>query len=222
MLTRTFDLTDLSVRSEGEGRTVVAYAAVFDTPVEIQDQDGHYIETIDRSAFNRSVMNNEPSHFRALFNHGMSLHGTPSERFTMPWGVVTHVQPDARGLITHTRASTTPLGEEILTLAKDGALKGFSFSARSLDSESRDPLNPDGLPSIHRLEFALTEFGPAVFPAYPDAELVGVRSLAGTSDVQGSPVPTTDLVAEELAPVDSKELAQLRAKLSLIPRGDKQ
>jgi hypothetical protein len=46
--TRSFSLEDISVRSGGDGRTVEAYATVFNTPAEVRDQDGEYIEVIDR------------------------------------------------------------------------------------------------------------------------------------------------------------------------------
>src|SRR6516164_4047723 len=42
--TRSFDLTDISVRAGGDGRTVEAYAAIFDAPSAIRDQDGDYDE----------------------------------------------------------------------------------------------------------------------------------------------------------------------------------
>jgi hypothetical protein len=44
---RAWALDDIRIRSGGDGRTVEAYAAVFDTPTEVHDQDGHYNEVID-------------------------------------------------------------------------------------------------------------------------------------------------------------------------------
>src|SRR5262249_6086079 len=43
---RNFPLRDLSVRSSREGKIVTAYAAVFDTPALIHDEDGDYYEVI--------------------------------------------------------------------------------------------------------------------------------------------------------------------------------
>ena len=222
MITRTFDLSDLTVRSEGDGRTIVAYAAVFNTPAEIRDHDGHYNETIDPTAFNRTLADNKPGTFRALFNHGMSLHGTPSDRFSMPYGVVQDAKVDAYGLLTTTRASETDLGDEVLQLAKDGALQGFSFSAQSIKSERRDPMPGAGIDTIHRQEFALNEFGPAVFPAYREAELVGVRSNPATEDGEQdrNTDPLVDPQHSVLAKTDT-ELAQYRALL-VIKGIDKQ
>ena len=45
--TRSFALEDISVRSGGDGRTVEAYATVFNIPADVRDADGEYIEVID-------------------------------------------------------------------------------------------------------------------------------------------------------------------------------
>jgi hypothetical protein len=39
---RAYALDDVHVRSDGSGRVVEAYAAVFNTRTEVMDQDGHY------------------------------------------------------------------------------------------------------------------------------------------------------------------------------------
>src|SRR6266568_7666268 len=55
---RLYPLEDIHIlRSAdgGDGRTVEAYAAVFGEPAEIQDHEGHYVEVIDPSAFNRAI-----------------------------------------------------------------------------------------------------------------------------------------------------------------------
>ncbi|MDQ1248447.1 MAG: uncharacterized protein QG597_2819, partial [Actinomycetota bacterium] len=44
---RSYALDDITIRS-GDGRTVEAYAAVFDTSAEIHDRQGHYLERIAR------------------------------------------------------------------------------------------------------------------------------------------------------------------------------
>jgi len=168
-------LDDLVVRTDGTRREIEAYAAVFDAATEITDADGHYWETIDRRAFDRSISHKTPDQFTALFNHGKDLYGASSERFAMPFGVPTKIVPDGRGLLTVTRASKTPLGDEILELARDGAITGFSFTAKAKRSDPQPPAHGD-IKSIHRQELALIEFGPAVFRAYDDAKILAVRN----------------------------------------------
>ena len=56
---RSYALDDITIRS-GDGRTVEAYAAVFDTPARIHDRQGHYLERIARSAFDATWPNAAP------------------------------------------------------------------------------------------------------------------------------------------------------------------
>lgn len=176
-------LDDLVVRTDGLRREIVAYAAVFDRGAEIIDADGHYIETIDRAGFDRSIGQKQPEQFTALVNHGKDLYGKSSERFALPYGVPSEISADGRGLLTVTRASKTPLGDESLELARDGAFNGFSFTAKAIRSDPQPPAHGD-LGTIHRQELALIEFGPAVFPAYDDATILAVRqqTLGLTAD----------------------------------------
>jgi hypothetical protein len=97
---RLYPLEDMHIiRSAdgGDGRTVEAFAAVFDDPAEIQDFEGHYVETIDRAAFNKVIADASrarggfPGSVKVLYNHGMTIQGTPSERFSMPIGVPVRV-----------------------------------------------------------------------------------------------------------------------------------
>jgi hypothetical protein len=92
---RLYPLEDMHIiRSAdgGDGRTVEAFAAVFDDPAEIQDGEGHYVETIDRSAFNKVIADASrargglPGSVKVLYNHGMTIQGTPSERCPCPSG----------------------------------------------------------------------------------------------------------------------------------------
>lgn len=77
---RNFPLEDLSIKP-GDGRTVEAYCAVFDVPAEIRDQDGHYLEVVDRDAFSRAIHDTRPAGGReawktgVFFNHGRDLSG---------------------------------------------------------------------------------------------------------------------------------------------------
>ncbi|TDE40505.1 hypothetical protein E1295_31900 [Nonomuraea mesophila] len=178
--TRAFPLDDISIRSDGDGRTVVAYAAVFDTPTEIRDRDGHYLEEISRTAFDKSL-GERGNRFGVLYNHGATLHGTPSERASVPLGTPLEVRADGRGLLTVTRYNRTPLADEVLEAIRNGDIRGQSFSGRMIQSKpGRGPWRPRGgkLTTVTRTEIALREYGPTPFPAFEAAEIVGVRSLA--------------------------------------------
>lgn len=193
---RSYPLEDIRIltRAQGaeyaDGRTVEAYAAVFDRDAEIYDDQGHYLETIDRSAFNRAIDHNRPQGSRKVwrtgvfYNHGMTLHGTPSDKFSVPIGTPVDIKVTDHGLLTVTRYNTTQLADEILELIRSGDITGHSFTGAILRSDPRPrsvrgyQRNRDGsLQRVRRLELGLKEYGPTPFPAYADAAVVGVRSM---------------------------------------------
>lgn len=177
--TRAYPLEDISIRSGGDGRTVEAYAAVFNTPTEIHDRDGHYSEVIAPSAFDKTIAERGRK-FGVLFNHGLTIHGTPSDRHSMPIGTPVEVRSDSRGVYTLTQYHKTPLADEVLEGIRSGAITGQSFSGRMIQSNPRGPYRPTRsgeLPTVTRSEIALREYGPTPFPAYEDASIMGVRAL---------------------------------------------
>lgn len=187
---RFYPLEDIHiVRSAdggGDGRVVEAYAAVFDQEAEIQDHEGHYLETIDRAAFNRVIDHIQRSRsglsaIKVLYNHGMTIGGTPSDRFSLPIGVPVEIRAEQRGLLTRTRYNATPLGEEVLELVRSESITSQSFTGRIVKSDPplrrgsrRQPAGGE-LPQVKRMELGLREYGPVLWPAYTGAEILGVR-----------------------------------------------
>lgn len=177
---RTYALDDIQIRAGGDGRTVEAYAAVFDSPTDIADRHGQYQEVIAPGAFDRTL-GQRGTRFGVFYNHGLTLHGTPSERGSMPIGTPVEVKADARGLWTVTRYNATPLADEALEAIKTGAITGQSFAGRFVKSDRPTPRGgfraaEDGtLDVVTRTEIALVEYGPTPMPAYEDAAIVGVR-----------------------------------------------
>jgi HK97 family phage prohead protease len=187
---RMYPLEDMHIiRSEqgGDGRTVEAFAAVFDQQAEISDHEGHYLEEIDRSAFNRAIDHARasrgglPGAIKVLYNHGMTIQGTPSERFSVPIGVPVEVRAEARGLLTRTRYSETPLADEILESVRAGSITSQSFTGRIIRSTPQlargDKYRPrqGELTVVRRTELGFREYGPVLWPAYTGAEILGVR-----------------------------------------------
>ncbi len=176
---RSWALDDIIIRSGGDGRTVEAYATVFDTPTEINDKHGHYTEEIDRTAFNRTLANNA-GRVGVYYHHGMTLHGTPSGIGAVPIGSPAEApRADGKGLLTVTRYNKSELADAVLEAIRAGDLRGYSFSGRIFRSNpSRVPRVRPGaaLPRIRRLELGLNEYGPTPTPAYTDAGILAVRS----------------------------------------------
>jgi HK97 family phage prohead protease len=222
---RMYPLEDMHIiRSAdgGDGRTVEAFAAVFDEPAEIKDHEGHYIETIDATAFNKVIADASrarggfPGSVKVLYNHGMTIQGTPSERFSMPIGVPVEIRAEARGLLTRTRYSDTPLAEEILENIRAGAVTSQSFTGRIVRSDPQLRRGEkrrgyrDQLPQVRRTELGLREYGPVLWPAYSGAEILGVRmSTPGTWEPDEEPAgtPSHDGAAagEPLPPIEGEE-----------------
>lgn len=185
-IVRSFPLEDISIRSGGDGRTVEAYAAVFNVPVPISDRDGQYLEQIHEGAFTRTLAHRGDKPWPVLFNHGLTLHGTPSELDSMPIGA--SIEPprvDSRGVFTVSRYNRGDRADAALEAIRSGAITAQSFSGSFLDSKPKVPRGgfraaADGtLRLVTRMEVGLREYGPAVFASYPEAAITGVRNTLG-------------------------------------------
>lgn len=230
LFTRYVPLDDIRIRSGGDGRTVEAYAAIFDTPAETVDIDGHYLEQIARGAFTKTLRE-RAGQIGVFYNHGRSIDGFPSDRYSMPLGVVQDITPDSKGVLTVVRYSRTELADEVLEGIHNGAIRGQSFSGLFPKSTPARPprggyqRGRDGkLPLVTRTEIAMREFGPTPFPNYVGAEIVGVRAalahLAGVGGLQlpastgttpGEPDPRA--TSEEEAGATAEEPQQHSARL---------
>lgn len=184
---RTVPLEDISIKP-GDGRTVEAYLAVFDTEAEIRDPQGHYREVIDRSAFNDAIYTARPQGSRSswktsvYYNHAMTPYGTPSERWSAPVAVTQDLIVEARGVRAIDRYANTPDGDYALELVRNGAVKGYSFTGALKRSDPARPpaggFRPRGgvLPTVRRLVLGLSEYGPTPEPAYESAGVLGMRA----------------------------------------------
>lgn len=196
IIERAFALDDIAIRAGGTGRTVVAYAAVFDSPYEVRDFDGHYIERIHARAFDGYLAG--AAFPVCLFNHGFQLGtNTPSERNQELLGTPIEVRADGRGLLTVTEYLNTPHADYVLEAIRGGAVTSQSFRGPILGS--RPAGTRDGLRVTERMKLGLIDYGPTPFPVARDAEIVGVRSHA---------------LLEQVDDLTDEERAELLAKLS--------
>src|SRR5207244_3091719 len=137
---------------------------------------------------------------QVFYNHGKTIYGTPSERFSVPLGAPEEIIPDARGLLTVTRYNNSALAGEILDAIRNGDIKGQSFSGRFMPGASQRTRGASGqLDTIVRSEISLREYGPTPMPSYHEAAIVGVR--------------TQDLV-ETFRGLDDEQYAEFIAALS--------
>jgi HK97 family phage prohead protease len=222
---RTFDLEDISINRSGDGRTVTAYAAVFDQDAEIRDQHGHYVEQISRTAFNRTLTMKPVDKIGVLYNHGYDTSGRPNMVGSVPIGTPLEIRADARGLLTVTRYNRSQMADAVLEAIRDGQIKGQSFRGLVHKDEPGRP-NARGLKSIVRTELGLSEYGPTHSPAYEGSGILAIRSqddlaelvrtmihemsgtplgLAATTATPPGPGPT-----EDPAPRHSRKIEAMR------------
>lgn len=185
---RTFALDSIEIsRSHSDGRTVEAYAAVFNTPTEVRDQHGHYTEVISPTAFAKTLA--ERAHKVSVFyNHGYNLHGQPDMLGSVPIGQPVEIRADARGLFTVTRYNKSALAESVLEAIRAGDIRGQSFRGRIYQSTPhRVPGHRAGgpLPTVTRTELGLTEYGPTPSPVYADAQILAVRAEQIVAQIVG-------------------------------------
>jgi HK97 family phage prohead protease len=170
-------------RAHSDGRTVVAYATVFDTAYPVSDQYGEYDELVERSAFNKWLADGNIARAMCLYNHGFTVHGTPSDAYSVPLGKPLEIKPDGRGLKTITRYNPGPDADRVLDAIRNGAIEGQSFRGRivrSTPNNRRYVLGRDGRRTmVTRHELGLTDYGPTPVPVNVGAEILAIRSLAG-------------------------------------------
>ena len=207
-----------SVGPDGKpGAVVEAYAAVFDQEAEIQDHEGHYVEVIDRTAFDTAIAfaarntGGLAANIKVLYNHGKTIEGTPAPEFQLPIGVPVDIKPEARGLLTRTRYDLDdPFAQRVLSKIRDGSITAQSFVGRIIRSDPSlrrgDRHRPDStgnLRTVRRMKLGLREYGPVLWPAYTGAEILGVRmSIPG-----GAPDADDPDYAQALPPDEGSAFA---------------
>jgi HK97 family phage major capsid protein len=171
------------------GRTICAYAAVFNRWTPIHDQDGDYEERIAPGAFAAGLAQRGDRIF-SVYHHGRNLDGSPSAENSVPYGTPVVSREDHRGWYTETLVNEGPDGDRLLAAVRNvdpatgkRALGGLSFTGIFL--RTTPPKPPGGyrrdpatgrLPQVTRHEILPIEYGLTPMPAYPEAEVVGVRA----------------------------------------------
>jgi HK97 family phage prohead protease len=200
---RAVALDDIRIRSGGTGRTVEAYAAIFGEPAEIIDADGHYFEVNHPTAFARTIAHRQGG-FPVVYNHGMTIAGTPSDRGSVPIGVSKEVRVDKRGVLTISEYGNSELADEVLEAIRMGAVKAQSYGGRFIRS---DPNPPRGgfrrsaggqLRTVTRMEVAMREFGPTPFPAFAGAAITGIRAQQVLAGLLAAPAERRSALLDQL------------------------
>jgi HK97 family phage prohead protease len=175
---RTYQVEDMTIRSDGSGRVVESYFAVF-RPIrsEVMDQDGHYHEENDPALFNRTLRHHGLN-IPVFYNHARTLDGTPDGYLSIPVGKPLEIKVDDRGVFNAVRYLDNDLANSVLNGIHHNVINGMSYSGRYLKSTKSWPQGRarGRLPLITRHEADLREFGPTAIPQFPEAEIMGVRA----------------------------------------------
>ena len=177
----------VSLRAAEQSSSVMAGRfAVWDSWTEINSWwEGNFMERLKRGAFAKTIAENL-SNVRVQFDHGCDYHIGSA-----PLGPVADIREDDIGVYYEVPLLDTDYNRDrILPLLAGrtidgedhGSLLGASFRFRVLKEEIEEEPgesshNPKGLPERTITEVRLMEFGPVVFPAYPDAT-AGLRSVS--------------------------------------------
>ena len=171
---------------EGDGNTLVGYAAVFGSPTRIDSSEGIFDEDIAPGAFKRSLAERTPV---LQFDHGRHpMVGS------IPLGWFRNLAEDKHGLDVDAPLHDNWLVQPVRDAVKSKAIPGMSFRFSVVEDVWRtaagEPIpeskvdsylarsnrdDPASVPRRTLRDVNLYELGPVVFPAYADTS-VGVRS----------------------------------------------
>lgn len=153
-------LLGVEVRSQSEKRTLVGYAAVFNSDADI---GGYWVERIAPGAFTETIKGD----IRALVGHDSSKIIGRTKSGTL------RLSEDAKGLFVEIDVPDTTVGNDLWVLVDRGDISGMSFGFRATKDTWDETVDPP-VRTIQALE--LFEVSAVVFPAYDDTT-IGKRSL---------------------------------------------
>lgn len=145
----------------GDGNTLAGYAAVTGVWSEFESWEGPFRAQLDPKAFDKTLAQRGID-FKVLVDHGhdASFGG-------LPIGKPTKVEMRPKGLWTETQLSQArSVQEEIKPRLQEGSLDGMSITFEVLAEEWAS--GEDGMDERTIKEVRLHEFGPVVFPQFPE------------------------------------------------------
>ncbi len=192
----------MQVRAVTDAREFDGIAVPWDSPTEIHDWDGDYIETFARGAVQDSD--------NALVVY---RHDEPIGR------LIRAADSDAGWEITG-RLSETATANDAYTLLRDGVVAGLSVGFTPI--ESVRTVDNDGTVHITRTKVKVDEVSTVPFAAYEPARVTAVRSAtsAPPAPTQETDMPDT-LTRADLAPIE-QHLDEVSRTLALVRAGQPQ
>jgi hypothetical protein len=148
---------------QSDGNKLVGYAAVWDSPTQINNEGGRsFTEVIRSGAFSKAIASR--GDVIATFNHN------PDALLARTSNGTLRLNEDSRGLRFELDLPDTQLGRDIRALTSAGTLNGASFTFNVRTGGDRWDGNTREVTDVY-----LYELGPVSMPAY-EATSVGLRS----------------------------------------------
>lgn len=197
-------LHGVEARADDEKRTLVGYAAIFNSDTTIGD---YFVERIAPGAFADTIKGD----IRALVDHdpGRVVGRTKS-------GTLRLVE-DSKGLRAEIDVPDTSDGRDLWTLVERGDISGMSFGFR-VTKQEWDESGDMPIRTIRGIE--LFEVSAVAFPAYDDTS-IGVRSLEAIR-AEAEAASAEEQRKQENAAAAARRVAEKRAALEQKIRGIRQ
>lgn len=165
---------------EDKPKRMFGHFSMTETPYEVRDYDGHYLETIARGAFVETLASNKDK-IKIMLDHGQDP--TVAKK---PLGKLVVTGEDERGGFYEVELLDTSYVRDLIPALEHG-LYGASFSFRVVEEDwdrtpKRSDANPEALPERRVTKVEVFEFGPVMFPANPNATS-SVRSLTNKNEL---------------------------------------
>jgi len=151
----------LELRADGDGRTVGGLVVPYDSPAEIRERSGSYMESFRPGSFAKSLAE-RGTKIKLWAEHA-------HDRF--PIGRSRNLLETRSGVQGEFYISRTAAGDDALELIRDGTVDSFSVGFEPIiDEWSRDRS------SVARVEARLWEVSLTGIPVYQDALVSSLRS----------------------------------------------
>jgi HK97 family phage prohead protease len=165
--TRSYEIADLEVRSDGDGRTLVGRAVPFGV---VADVGGRYRERFLPGAFDRQIGSGQVGQVQLWASHQDRL----SNGQAKPIGKTVRLEERSDGLHGEWWVANTSAGNDALELVHARMVTGLSVGFTAVKGGTRQAAGGVLERSVAHLDHvALTGT-----PIYPGAEVLAVRSAA--------------------------------------------
>jgi phage head maturation protease len=173
ILERSFT-SALQVRADGDGRTLFGPLLPWGVEAQVADRGRLVVETFERGA----LVGNDPARVPLMARH-------PRDPEVLPIGITTELEERADAAWGAWHVSDTTLGNEVLTLARDGV--PLSLSVGFMEVPGGNRWSPDRR-RVARTRAQLDHVAVVRVGAYRGAAVVGIR--AGGRPAAGVPLAT--------------------------------